>query len=85
MAVVGEKQMAVDKLAALTRNEISSHTGSLLNPPDDTDIPTASHECTTGRPRPAGICASHVGGGVMGGELGGEGVPRDTGQLVAAV
>jgi hypothetical protein len=31
------------QLTALTRNEISSHPGSALNPADGTDIPTASH------------------------------------------
>jgi hypothetical protein len=31
-------------LTALTRNEISSHPGSVLNQPDGTDIPTASHD-----------------------------------------
>lgn len=30
------------QLSAVTRNEISSHAGSLLNPADGTDIPTAS-------------------------------------------
>jgi hypothetical protein len=32
------------QLAALTRNELSSHPGSVLTPADDTDIPAASHE-----------------------------------------
>ena len=33
------------QLTALTRNEFSSHTRSVLNPADDTDIPTASRLC----------------------------------------
>ena len=32
------------QLTAITTNEISSHTGSVLNPPDSTDIPTASRQ-----------------------------------------
>ena len=35
------------QLAALTPNEISSHPGSVLNPADSTDIPTASHGCSS--------------------------------------
>jgi len=41
------------QLAALTPNEISSHPGSVLNPADSTDIPTASPRLQQSR-RPRG-------------------------------
>jgi hypothetical protein len=42
------------QLPTLTTHEFSSHPGSLLNPPDGTDIPTASRPYDrTGPSRPA--------------------------------
>ena len=42
---VRQRRRHQQQLTTITTNEVQSHTGSVLNPPDSTNIPTASRHC----------------------------------------